>query len=87
MGCSNKMFQEPKATELEQLRAKRRSESRIVYDCLSAQVGNDHMVSCPNAWAANAVSLLTVLRGCAMPQKKCIKCPNYRSDPWSEDEG
>lgn len=86
MRCSNKMFQEPKATELEQMRAQRRSEGRIVYDCLSAQVENDHTVSCPNAWGNNAVSLLTVLRGCTMPQKKCIKCPNYRSDLWAEED-
>jgi hypothetical protein len=74
------VFEETRASWLEQLRDKARQKRRIIYDCFGAEVLEDHTVRCrfgtPFPDNSNGTTqLLAILRG-RTPQV-CQKCSNY----------
>lgn len=81
--AENKVFNEPVATQLERLRAIRRTKHRITYDCFNAIVGADDEVKCRKNHAflikkTGTVSLLTVLKGGS--NTICEKCVDFSGD-------
>jgi hypothetical protein len=75
------LYLEPKATELEDLRALRRDGKRIIYDCRNAHV-RDGRVICVTGKLLNpltdngSVTLNAVLSG--KSSTACTQCWNYK---------
>lgn len=78
----NKIFQEPAATTLENLRDKRRELRRITYDCFSAHLRGDSVVCTKgktlSAAKSGTMPLLTCPKGGSTPM--CVACKDYSGD-------
>ena len=81
---NNQVFEEPRATLLDQMRENRRAKGRLTYDCNNARVNPDGTVGCRlgRKLSLQRVSLVRVLRGCHLA---CAKCEDY--DDGGEIEG
>lgn len=74
------LFQDPKASELEQLREKARINSHLItYDCYNAIVDGER-VKCKKGYllAGGTMPLLTVLRG--RTASVCHTCKDFDGD-------
>lgn len=74
---SNSLFEEPKATKLEELREIARAKRRLTYDCFNA-LSDAERVVCKKGHVlrgTQGVPLAFVMRG--MSSGTCQNCPDY----------